>query len=184
MVICTTPAFLWELICLELLALCLAHGWSWRNQSYNCYWLIFPFMCLSSLSNPSPQRPIQVSSGRCGLLTRKRQRYTSLVSSAYGSQVYNLSLQKADCFSLLVPGASVKNPTCDKVMQQRPDGQGESGLRFSPWYFPSMYPQNKNLPDLLYCTFPLFWHSLEKVNSGLQSPAKECLGLKPPLIGL
>ena len=73
-VICTTPAFLWELICLELLALCLAHGWSWRNQSYNCYWLIFPFMCLSSLSNPSLQRPVQISSGCCGLLTRKRQR--------------------------------------------------------------------------------------------------------------
>ena len=82
MVICTTPAFLWELICLELLALGLAHGWSWRNQSYNCYWLIFPFMCLSSLSNLSPQRPVQISSGHCSLLTRKRQRYTSLESSA------------------------------------------------------------------------------------------------------
>ena len=156
MVICTTPAFLWELICLELLALCLAHGWSWRNQSYNCYWLIFPFMCLSSLSNPSPQRPIQVSSGRYGLLSRKRQRYTSLVSSAYGSQVYNLSLQKADCFSLLVPGASVKNPTCHKVMQQRPDGQGESGLRFPPWYFLSMYPTKIRI-CLPYCI--ILFHS-------------------------
>ena len=55
-----------------------------------------------------------------------------------------------------VPGASVRNPTCDKVMRQRPNGQGESGLRFSPWYFLSMYPKNKNLPALLYCTFPLF----------------------------
>ena len=53
-------------------------------------------------------------------------------------------------------GASARNPTCDKVMQQRPDGQGESGLRVSPWYFLSMYPQNKNMPALLYCAFPLF----------------------------
>ena len=67
---------------------------------------------------------------------------------------------------------------------QRPDGQGESSLRVSPWYFLSIYLQNKNLPALVYCTFPLFWHTLEKVNSGLQSPAKECLGLKPPLITL
>ena len=40
-------------------------------------------------------------------------------------------------------------------------------LRFPPWYFLSMYPPNRNLPALLYCTFPLFWHTLEKVSSGL-----------------
>ena len=54
---------------------------------------------------------------------------------------------------------------------ERPDGQGESGLRVSPWNFLSVYPKNQNLPALLYCAFPLFWHTLEKVNSGLQSSA-------------
>ena len=39
---------------------------------------------------------------------------------------------------------------------ERPDGQGESGLRVSPWNFLSMYPKNQNLPALLYCAFPLF----------------------------
>ena len=58
------------------------------------------------------------------------------------------------------------------------DGQGESGLRFSPWYFLSMYPPKIRI-CLPYFIFLLFWHSLEKVNSGLQSPAKECLSLKP-----
>ena len=33
--------------------------------------------------------------------------------------------------------------------------------------------KNQSLPALLYCAFPLFWHSLEKVNSGLQSSAFE-----------
>ena len=73
--------------------------------------------------------------------------------------------------STLVAGS--QREESHKVMQQRPDGQGKSGLRLSPWYFLSMYPKNKNLPALLYCTFPLFWHSLEKVNSGLQSSAFE-----------
>ena len=57
---------------------------------------------------------------------------------------------------LTLPGASVRNPTRDKVMWQRPDGQGESGLRFSPWYFLSMYPK-KTKSASLYCT--LLFHS-------------------------
>ena len=56
-----------------------------------------------------------------------------------------------------VPGASVRNPTHDKVMRQRPDGQGESGLRFSPWYFLSMYPQKIRI-WLPYCIV-LFYFS-------------------------
>ena len=57
---------------------------------------------------------------------------------------------------------------------ERPDGQGESGLRGSPWVSLSIYPtKNQNLPALLYCAFPLFWLSLEKVNSRLQSSAFE-----------
>ena len=43
----------------------------------------------------------------------------------------------------------------------------------SPWNFLSMYPKNQNLPALWYCAFPLFWHTLEKVNSGLLSSAFE-----------
>ena len=54
-------------------------------------------------------------------------------------------------------GASMRNPIRDKVMWQRPDGQGESSLRFYPWYFLSMYPQNKNLPALYFYT--LLTHS-------------------------
>ena len=57
----------------------------------------------------------------------------------------------------IVPGASVRNPTHDKVMWQRPDGQGESSLRFSSWHFLSMYPPNKNLPALYFST--LLTHS-------------------------
>ena len=54
-----------------------------------------------------------------------------------------------------LPGASVRNPTRDKVMRQRYDGQGESDLRFSPWYFLSMYPKNPKSASL--CT--LLFHS-------------------------
>ena len=36
------------------------------------------------------------------------------------------------------PGASMRNPTRDKVMWQRSDGQGELDLRVPPWYFLSM----------------------------------------------
>ena len=34
-------------------------------------------------------------------------------------------------------------------------------------------PQNKNMPALLYCTFPLSWHTLEKVISRRWSSAIE-----------
>ena len=36
---------------------------------------------------------------------------------------------------------------------ERPDGQGESGFRGSPWVFLNIYPQNQSLPALLYCAF-------------------------------
>ena len=62
-----------------------------------------------------------------------------------------------------VPGASVRNPTCDKVMRQRSDVQRRVRSQVFPLAFPEhVPPQNKNLP-----AFPLFCHSLEKVNSGL-----------------
>ena len=69
-----------------------------------------------------------------------------------------------------VLGASTGDPTttgsCGEAWWERrvrPQG--------SPWNFLSMNPPNQNLPALLYCAFPLFWHTLEKVNSGLQSSA-------------
>ena len=69
---------------------------------------------------------------------------------------------------------------------ERPDGQGESGLRVSPWNFLSMYPPNQNLPALLYCAFPLFWHTLERVNSGLLLTAscKRSVSAQTPLMAL
>ena len=36
---------------------------------------------------------------------------------------------------------------------ERPDGQGESGFRGSPWVFLNIYPQNQSLPALSYCAF-------------------------------
>ena len=49
----------------------------------------------------------------------------------------------------------MRNPTRDKVMRQRSNGQGELDLRVSPWYFLSMYPQNQKSAGL--CT--LLFHS-------------------------
>ena len=50
-----------------------------------------------------------------------------------------------------LPGASVRNPTRDKVMPQRSEGQSESDLRFSPWCFLSMCPRNQGLPAFVLC---------------------------------
>ena len=36
---------------------------------------------------------------------------------------------------------------------ERPDGQGESGLRGSPWNFLSMYPKNQSWPDFIVLCF-------------------------------
>ena len=59
-------------------------------------------------------------------------------------------------------GASVRNSTHDKVMQQSSDGKADQTSGFSPGISWACTPKNKNLP-----AFPLFWYSLEKVNSGL-----------------
>ena len=68
---------------------------------------------------------------------------------------------------------------------ERCDGQGESGLRVSPWNFLSMYPQNQNLPALLYCAFPFFWHTLEMLTQGFSLlHLKGMFQFKPPLITL
>ena len=56
---------------------------------------------------------------------------------------------------IYLPRASVRNPTCDKVMWQRSDAQGELDLRVSPWYLLSMYPPNQKSAGL--CT--LLFHS-------------------------
>ena len=59
-------------------------------------------------------------------------------------------------------GASVRNPTGDKVMWQSSDGEANQTSGFPPGISWACTPKNKNLP-----AFPLFWYSLEKVNSGL-----------------
>ena len=52
-----------------------------------------------------------------------------------------------------LPGASMRNPIRDKVMRQRSDGQGESNLRASPWYFLSMYPKKPKSAGLCILLF-------------------------------
>ena len=85
----------------------------------------------------------------------------STVSSEPFKGIYFFKLQKHPMNFMersklwCVPEASVRNPTRDKVMRQRSDGQGESDLRVSPWYFLSMYPKKQNSAGL--CT--LLFHS-------------------------
>ena len=59
----------------------------------------------------------------------------------------------------LTPGASMGDPTHDKVMlRKRPDGQGESGLE-GPLDLLEHLPQNQNLSVLLFYDFyQLLWH--------------------------
>ena len=69
-------------------------------------------------------------------------------------------------------------PPKAKVMRKeaRQNAKVRSGFRGSPWVFLNIYPLKKETRVsliLLYCAFPLFWHSLENVNLGLQSSAFE-----------
>ena len=57
-----------------------------------------------------------------------------------------------DILQLPVPGASTGVPTHDKVMRERPDGQGESGLE-GPLDLLEHLPQNQNLSVLLFYDF-------------------------------
>ena len=79
----------------------------------------------------------------------------------------------------------MRNPTRDKVMWQRPDGQGESGLRFSPWYFLSMYPtkyESACLIIVLFHSSDTLWKKLTQGFSHLH--LKGMFQFKPPLITL
>ena len=81
------------------------------------------------------------------------------------------------------PGASVRNPTCDKVMWQRSDGQGESNLRASPWYFLSMYPKkpkSAGLCTLLFHSSDTLWKKSAQGFSLLH--LKGCFNPKTPLM--
>ena len=62
-----------------------------------------------------------------------------------------------------LPGASVRNPTRDKVMWQRPDGQGESSLRGPPGFSQASTPKHRVC--LLYYIMPFTYSS--DVNRGL-----------------
>ena len=79
----------------------------------------------------------------------------------------------------------MRNPTRDKVMRQRSNGQGELDLRVSPWYFLSMYTKNQKSASL--CT--LLFHSSDtlwkKSTQGFSLFAFESdVSVKPPLITL
>ena len=65
-----------------------------------------------------------------------------------------------------LPEASVRNPTRDKVMRQRFDGQGESNLRMSLWYFPGMYPKNQRSAGLCTLLFHFSDTLWKKSNQG------------------
>ena len=75
-----------------------------------------------------------------------------------------------------LPGASVRNPTHGKGHEEGSPTKrkGVIWLQGFPLSFPEHPPPKTRVGlILLYCAFPLFWHSLEKVNLGLQSSAFE-----------
>ena len=96
-------------------------------------------------------------SSQC-LLCLLHCRWTLYLGSHYGCMYLShlaMQLKPTELENQLLPGASVRKPTRDKVMRQRSDGQGESNLRASPWYFLSMYPKKPKSAGL--CT--LLFHS-------------------------
>ena len=75
-----------------------------------------------------------------------------------------------------LPGASVRNPAHGKGHEEGSPTKckGVIWLQGFPLSFPEHQPPKTRVGlILLYCAFPLFWHSLEKVNLGLQSSAFE-----------
>ena len=78
-------------------------------------------------------------------------------------------------------------PPMAKVMRKEADKTQRRDLASGvpPEFSWTSTSKNQSLPALLYCAFPLFWHSLEKVDLGLQSSAFERMfQLKPPLMAL
>ena len=67
----------------------------------------------------------------------------------------SVGFSRQEYWSGLLPGASVRNPTHDKVMRRGLMGKASQASGF-PLEFPEHVPQNQNLPALLYCAFPLF----------------------------
>ena len=77
---------------------------------------------------------------------------------------------------MMVPGASVRNPTHGKGHEEGSPTKREGviWLQGFPLSFPEHLPPKTRVGlILLYYAFPLFWHSLKKVNLGLQSSAFE-----------
>ena len=76
-------------------------------------------------------------------------------------------------------------PPVTKVMRKeaRQNAKAWSSFRGSPWVFLNIYPPKPESACLIVLCFPLFWHSLEKVNSGLQLTVsciwKECFSSNP-----
>ena len=55
-------------------------------------------------------------------------------------------------FPILLPGATMGNPTHDKVMWKRSDKQADQNSR-DPLDLLKHLPQNQNLSVLLFCAF-------------------------------
>ena len=75
--------------------------------------------------------------------------------------------------NILLPGASVRNPTHDKVMRKEAwqNTRMWSGFRGAPWNFLIMYPQNQksaSLCTLLFHSSDILWKKLIQSFSLLQ----------------
>ena len=85
----------------------------------------------------------------------------------------------------MVLGASMGDPTHDKVMRRGLMGKVSQASGVPPGFSWTSTPQNQSLPALLYCAFhssDILW---KKVNSGLQSPAYERnVSAQTPLMAL
>ena len=86
---------------------------------------------------------------------------------------------------LILPGASVRNPTRDKVMWQRSDVQGRVRSQVFPLVFPEHVPPQKIRICLPYCI--VLFHSPDtlwkKSSQGFSLlHLKGCFNPKTPLI--
>ena len=82
-----------------------------------------------------------------------------------------------------MPGASVRNPTGDKVMRQRSDGQRRVRSQVFPLVFPEHVPKktkSASLCTLLFHSSDTFWKKSTQSFSLLH--LKGCFNPKTPLM--
>ena len=88
----------------------------------------------------------------------------------------SLTQWTCSCGCAQMPGASMRNPAHGKGHEEGSLTKHKCVIQLQgfPLSFPEHLPPKTRVGlILLYCAFPLFWHSLEKVNLGLQSSAFE-----------